>query len=206
MRERPAERVQPEQRVRPGHHRGRGDGDCREEIPAHHLAKRLIEAHAVHVDRQPLRRAEQGRGRVAAIVEVGLERIALDLVDMHAVEPAVEEVGEVERAAGGDLAVGRGLDRRRDLFERQLDARERRHFGDGDGVGYRWDSRRCLRARRRLDHRRGLGPGDRRRSGEGYDEGRQEAGDTVPSCALVLGLHRERTRLAINRRRRPALS
>ena len=60
------------------------DGDARDQIPADHLAERLVQPHAVHVDRQALRRAEQRRRGVAAIVHVGLERVVLHLVDVDA--------------------------------------------------------------------------------------------------------------------------
>ena len=66
--QRSAERVQPEQRVRARHQRHFRNGDSRDEVPAHHVAERLIEPDSVHVDRDALRRAEQRRGGVAAIV------------------------------------------------------------------------------------------------------------------------------------------
>ena len=90
-RECPAERVESEERVRSRHQRRRRDRQRRNQIPAHDFAERLIEPDAVHVNRQALRRAEKRRRRVAAIVDVGLKRIALDLVDGDAGEPLVQE-------------------------------------------------------------------------------------------------------------------
>ena len=128
------------------------DGQPRNEIPAHDVAKRLIEADAVHVDGQALRRAEQRRRGVAAIVDVRLKRIALNLVDVHAVEAAVQEVGEVEGAAALDRFTGRDLHRRRDLFDRQIDPHQRRGLDHGhrkyrlrERRRLRWGLRGCLR-------------------------------------------------------------
>ena len=91
-RQRAAQGVEPEQRIRPRHQRGLGDGDARDQVPTHHVAKRLIEAHAIHVDREALRRAEQRRGGVAAVVHVGLEGVALHFIHVHAVEAPVHRV------------------------------------------------------------------------------------------------------------------
>ena len=85
-RQRAAERVEPEQRIRPRHQRNLRDGDARDQVPTHHVAERLVQPDAVHVDRKALRRAEQRRGGVAAVIHVRLERVALDFVDVDAVE------------------------------------------------------------------------------------------------------------------------
>ena len=167
-RERAAERVQPEQRVRAGHQRDRRHGDARDQIPAHHVPERLVQPDAVHVDRQPLRRAEQRRRGVAAVVDVGLERVALHLVDVHTGEASVQEVGEVERAARRDVAPDRGLNRRRNVGEPQIDARQRRRPDHLDLEHQRFRRRRMLGRLRGGDDclRRDARRGDRRQQGE----------------------------------------
>ncbi len=105
-----------------------------DQIPAHHVAERLILAHAVHVDRDALRRAKQRRSGVAAEIHVGLERVALHFVEIHAVQLPVHEIPKLERAAVLDIGRGRRLDGTRDLVSREIRSSERRrrdhiHFG-----------------------------------------------------------------------------
>ena len=64
----------------------RRDRDARNQVPADDVAEWLVHAHAVEIDRQALRRAEQRRRGEAAKVDVGLERVVLDLVDVDAAE------------------------------------------------------------------------------------------------------------------------
>ena len=52
-----------------------GDRILGDQIPAHHVAERLILPHAVHIDRDALGRSEQRRSGVAAEIHVGLERV-----------------------------------------------------------------------------------------------------------------------------------
>ncbi|PAV92805.1 hypothetical protein WR25_07095 [Diploscapter pachys] len=108
-RQRPAQRIAPEQRIRPRHQRRRPDRGGGNQIPADHVAERLIHADAVEVDRQALRRAEQRRGGEAAIVDVRLQRVALHLVDEHAPGQSAQIVGQVQRMAARDLFVGHVL-------------------------------------------------------------------------------------------------
>ena len=147
-RQRAAERVEAEEGVRSGHQDRRRDGRLRDEVPADHFAKRLVETHAVHVDRQPLRRAEERRRGVAAVVDVGLIRVALILVDVDARHAAIEVVGQIEGAAALDVVSGGCLHERRDLLDRQLHTRQR---GRSD------DRYRHGRGRWRLRSLRGLG-------------------------------------------------
>ena len=146
-RQRATQRVQPEERVRPWHQRRRGDRHPRNQIPADHVTERLVQADAVHVDGEALRRAEQRRRRVATVIDVGLKRVALDLIDVHAVEAAVEKVREVEGAAVRELAVGGHLDGRRHLRDRHLDAGERRRADHRHGDLGLERSGRLLRGR-----------------------------------------------------------
>src|SRR5207244_9280903 len=78
-RERAAERVEAEQRVRSGDQIDRGDRRSRDQVPVHGIAEGLVDAHAVLVHRDPLRRAEQRRGGEAPVADIGLEGIALYL-------------------------------------------------------------------------------------------------------------------------------
>ena len=108
-RQRTAQRIAPEQRVRARHQRRRPDRGGGDQIPADHIAERLVHAYAVEVDGQALRRAEQRRGGEAAIIDVGLQRIALHLVDEHAPGQSAQIVGQVQRMAARDLFVGHVL-------------------------------------------------------------------------------------------------
>jgi hypothetical protein len=69
-----------------------------------------------------------GDRRVAAIVQVGLERVALNLVREHAIEATIQEVREIDRAARVDLLTVRDLDRRRNLFDGQVSGGQRPTF------------------------------------------------------------------------------
>ncbi len=60
QRKRAPEGVQAEERIGAWHERQGRDRLARNEIPAHHIAKGLVQSHAIHVHRQALRRAEQG--------------------------------------------------------------------------------------------------------------------------------------------------
>src|SRR5262249_7609128 len=55
-RERAAQRVQAEQRIRSRHQSHLRDGDARNQFPAYDVTEGLVEPHAVHVYRQALRR------------------------------------------------------------------------------------------------------------------------------------------------------
>ena len=89
-RERAAQGIQAEQRIGAGHQRHRLDRNFRNQVPADDIAERLVHAHPIHKDRQALRRSEQRRGGIAAVVDVRLKWIALHFVDVHA---AVERYG-----------------------------------------------------------------------------------------------------------------
>ena len=76
-----------------------GNGGLGNQVPADHVAEGFVEPHAVHEHRQALGRAEQGAGGEAAVVEVGLQRVAGHFVDRHAGQAALEVFGQ--RAAAG---------------------------------------------------------------------------------------------------------
>ena len=149
-RERAAQRVEPEERIRSRHQRDLRDRHSRNQIPAHDVAERLVQPHAVHIDREPLLRAEQRRRGVAAVVDVGLKRVALHFVHVHAGEAPVQEVGEVERAAGLDVAPDRRLNRRGNVGEEKVYSRQRRRADHLD-----LERQRFLRRRRGRRLRKG---------------------------------------------------
>ena len=63
---------------------------------------------------------EQRRRGVAAVVQIRLERIALHLVDEHAVEPSIEKVGQIQRAARVDVGAAGRLHGSRNLLELEI--------------------------------------------------------------------------------------
>ena len=69
-----AQRVEPVYRVA-GHERHAIDGGFRNEVPVDDVAKNFVDADAVLIDGQALRRADDGRGGKAAIVEVALKLV-----------------------------------------------------------------------------------------------------------------------------------
>lgn len=130
--ERAAEGIESEQGVGTGHQGCRRNSDAGDQIPADDFAKGLIESNAIHVYRDSLGRAQQRRGGVAAIIYVGLKRIALDFVDVHAREPPSEKIGEVERSGFFDIVFVRCLDWCRNFVQRKVDSRKRHRRNDVD--------------------------------------------------------------------------
>ena len=98
-----------------GHERQLVDRHLRDEVPVDDVAVRFVDAHAVLVDRDALRRARHRRGREAAIVEVALERVAGLVAERDAGQLAIQPhrgswsivVAEIRR--GEHLGVGRHL-------------------------------------------------------------------------------------------------
>ena len=72
-RQRAAQRVESEHRVRAGNQLDAGDRRLRQQVPVDDVAERLVDAHAVLEHRQALGHAEQRRGREPAKVDVRLE-------------------------------------------------------------------------------------------------------------------------------------
>ncbi len=100
--DRAAERVEAEDRVG-----GKDVRACdrlrRDQIPVDRVAKRLVDAHAVLIDGEPLRRALLRRGVEAAILQFLRKRIAGDVVDEHAGDALLQRVGDVGRTRALDL-------------------------------------------------------------------------------------------------------
>src|SRR5690606_15828206 len=88
------------------------------------------------IDGDALRQAEQRRADEAAVLEIGLQRVVLRLVDENAREIAPHEVGEIERGAALEILGGRALHVRRDPI-RVEQRTERRRADDLDLLFYR---------------------------------------------------------------------
>ena len=131
--QRAAQRIQAEQGVRAGHQGQRFDRHARDQVPADDVAKRLVQAHAVEIHRESLRRAQQWRSRIAAIADVGLERVVLHFVHNHAAQVAAQEGGNVERAAARDLLRAGRLHGRGQGIARLLHGGQRHAARDDDG-------------------------------------------------------------------------
>ena len=138
QRQRAAQRVQPVERVRPRHQVGGADRLGRDQVPAQRVAERFVQPHAVDVDRQPLRRAQQRRREEPAVLKVRLQRVLLDLVAADAAERVEHVVGEIQAVARGDRVGGHGLDVGRHAIARQPRPVQRRRRGD-DGLARRVD-------------------------------------------------------------------
>jgi hypothetical protein len=131
-RQRAAQRVQAEQRVGAGVERQRRDGGLGDEVPADDVAEGLVQSHAVQVERQALLRAQQRRGRVAAEVDVGLQRVALHLVEMDAAQAPVQEAGQVQRLAAFEVGGAGRLHGGGNPVARHVHARHGRQADDLD--------------------------------------------------------------------------
>ena len=94
-----AQSIQSEHRVRARHQSHVLNGNFRNQIPRHNVAKGLVLAHAIHVNRHSLRSSQQGRSGVAAVIQIRLKRIFLIVVHVNAVQVAVHEVRKVDCAA-----------------------------------------------------------------------------------------------------------
>jgi hypothetical protein len=132
--QRAAQRVQAEQRVGAGVQRQRRDGGLGDEVPADDIAEGLVQPHAVHVERQALLRAQQRRGGVAAVVHVGLESVALHLVEVDAAQAPVHEARQVQRLAALDVRGAGRLHGGGDPVARHVHARHRRQADDLDAL------------------------------------------------------------------------
>ena len=132
-----AQGVEAEQGVGARHHVHRGDRRAGNQVPAHHVAKRLVDANPVKVHRQALGRAQQRRGRVAPVVHIRLEGVVLGFVDMHTVQAPIHEGRNIQRHAVVDVPGGEGLDRCRDVADRLFEPRQGRLADHRHGGGHR---------------------------------------------------------------------
>ena len=108
--------VQTVYRIRARNERDVGDGDLRNQIPRHHVAKRFVHAHPIHEDGNALRRSQHRRSGKTSVVQVGLIRVALGVVDVDRADAFVEHIGQ---GAGilGQVFVVDGLHIASKLFE-----------------------------------------------------------------------------------------
>ena len=155
-----AERVQPESGI-VGHHGDRFDRGGRDQIPVDGVAERLVDAHAVLVDGEPLRRARNRRSDEAAKLHIGREGIAANFVDGDARHVFHQRIADVERARLLDLTGVDGVDARRHLVGIDVGAGQRRGRIDEDSLqGPNRAARRAVAAR--FDALFGSGHLDRR--------------------------------------------
>ncbi len=131
--ERAAQRIEPEHRIGAGIQRHRGNGLARNQVPAHDIAERLVETNAIHVDRHALRRAQQRRRGIAAIVDVGLQRVVLHVVHVHAAQRAIHERADVECMRTSDILGRRRLHCRGDSRAIHFRPRQRSRADNHNG-------------------------------------------------------------------------
>ena len=91
-RKRPAKCVETEERIGARQEGDLGYNAARNQIPADNIAKRLVEANTVKVDRDTLRCSEKGRGCISSVVEIGLKWIALNLVETDTPKSSIEQI------------------------------------------------------------------------------------------------------------------
>ena len=150
--DRAAQRIEAIDRVGP-HHVEAVDGAVGDQVPVHRVAERLIDAHAVLVDRETLRRAQHRRGGEAAVEQVRLELVVEVGGEVDAADQPVERRRGVRRADGRKIVTTErvhGVGRLGDVDggpgqRRDGDHRHRRRLGGhvvGCGLGWRARQRR----------------------------------------------------------------
>src|SRR6202044_3346038 len=117
-----AQGVEPEHGIGARYERHGGDRRFRNQVPVDGVAEGLVQAHAVHIDRQALRRAEQGRGRESVVIDVQLKGIVGAFVDVDAAEVVVEIIGNAQGLLALQVRRVRGLHVRGDLVQRQSES------------------------------------------------------------------------------------
>ena len=94
---------------------GAADGVGGDEIPVHRVAERLVDADAIHVDGDALRRALQRRSRKAAVAKILHEAVALDVGRRDARHALHQRVDDVLRIGAGNVVGGDRLHHGRDF-------------------------------------------------------------------------------------------
>ena len=102
--ERAAERVQSEHGIS-GDQVQALDRGFRDQIPMDRIAERLVDAHPVLVDGERLRCADDRRGVETAKLDIRLKRVALDIGQRDARDPALQRAGEIRNAFAVDITV-----------------------------------------------------------------------------------------------------
>src|SRR5262249_22577010 len=138
---------------------GRDDGktidrEVGDEVPAYIVAKRLVEPHAVLIDRKAGGRSQHWRYGKAAVLDVRLKQVVFVVVDADAAQTLVQERGQRRRSLLGDVGGRQNLNICRHLVAVDAEARGERRWGDDVDrrkhqwlAGYRAFRRgwRCLR-------------------------------------------------------------
>ena len=164
-----AERVEAEGGI-VRHHGDRFDRGGRDQIPVHSVAECLVDAHAVLIDRQSLRRARHGRCHKTAKLDIGLEWIAGHLADVDGGDTLLQGIRYVQRIGTLDLTGIDEVNGGRYLVDGKSGARardrrcriDRKSRDPGDDARRRPRSRRPCRGwgRRHFDRRKlgGIAP------------------------------------------------
>ncbi len=126
--DRPAQRVEAEGGI-VGHHGDRSDRGGRNQVPVDGVAERFVDAHAVLVHREPLRRAGDGGCDEAAKLHVGLEGIAGNFIDDDARHVFLQRIADVQRSRLLDLIGVDDVDAGRHLVGINASARYRAWSG-----------------------------------------------------------------------------
>ncbi len=154
--QRAAQGIEAVGRVGTGYQRHARQRGFRDHVPTDHVAEGLVDADAVQVDRQALRHARNGRGTEAAVGDVGLERAALDVVDVDAGQVAGQILGQVAGARPVQVIAAHGLHGVGHQVAVHADARQRRggHHQDfrQHGAVLVWDRGVLLRNSGPLGH------------------------------------------------------
>ena len=117
------------------------------------IAEGGVYSDTILVDRETLRRAEQRGGGKAPVVDVGLVRIALDVVDVDARHPEFQLLRDIGRGRLLELAPTDDLDVRRQLVSGYANAGDRCRGDHVDGWRGDWCALlSCRRGRQRSEH------------------------------------------------------
>jgi len=133
---------------------GAADGNVRDEVPVDCVAEGFVDAHTLHVDREPLRSALQRRGGEAAIAQSRGELVALGVAYEHPRNTLIQRLGHVWRIDPREVLGGERLHHGRHLVAVEAEPGYRR---GGDNLERRNLGRWCGRGRGR-----GSGRGDTR--------------------------------------------
>ena len=153
--QRSAQRVEAEDRVGP-FQVDLVDREAGDQVPVHRVAERVVEAGAVDVDRQALRRPLQGGGLEAMVEQGRLLGVAGGGVEVHAADLLVERPQGVGGAVAGDVVAVEHVGFGRQLVAvdagpqqgaaaDDVDCRQDKLGGrrTGGGVGYRLGEGDC---------------------------------------------------------------
>ena len=141
---RAAERVEAEGRI-VGPHVGAADGDGRDEVPIDSVAESFVDAHPLHVDRQPLRGSLQRRCGEAAIAQIRGELVALGVAREYAGNALIQRLSYVWRIDAREVLGGDGLHHGRHLVAVKA---QTGYWRGGDNLEGRKLRRGCRRGRR----------------------------------------------------------